>query len=107
MFPLSLLRRFRKLFGYDDYSGETIDRLLYSKHVKDLRLIVSICTLVALGLIVLAVLDLLMKPAHWHWEFYKVGVPLVFAGISGVIAWCYKTGSARLGMLDLFACEIT
>lgn len=114
MFPL--LKRFRKRFGYDEYSGETIDRLLYSKHVEDLRLIAFICTLAAsfvgLVLIVLVagilVYDLLKHAAHW--EFYKVVMPLgiaVFVGLSGVIAWCYKTGSARLGMLDLFACEIT
>ena len=112
MFPLfSPLKRFRKRFGYDEYSGETIDRLLYSKHVKDLRLIAGICTYAALGLIVLAVFAalglLLTNAANWD---LKTLVPLgiaVFAGLSGVIAWCYKTGSARLGMVDLFACEIT
>jgi hypothetical protein len=120
LFPLfhlfPLLKRYRKQFGYDEYSGETIDRLLYSKHVKDLRLIASICTfaasLVALALIVLVAGVFVYDTAHWeaHWEFYKVVVPFgiaVFVGLSGVIAWCYKTGSARLGMVDLFACEIT
>ena len=94
LFPLfPLLKRYRKQFGYDEYSGETIDRLLYSQHVKDLRLIAAICTyaasLVALVLIVLIAVAFVYDMAHWHphWEFYKVVVPFgiaVFVGLSGV-----------------------
>jgi len=35
----------------------------------------------------------------------------LFTGMTGlagaVLAWCYRTGSNRLGMIDLFACEIS
>jgi hypothetical protein len=110
MFPL--LKRFRKRFGYDEYSGKTIDRLLYSRHVEDLRWIAGICTyaglLVALMLAAVLAYDLYKNATSW--EFDNVVVPFgiaVFVGLSGVIAWCYKTGSTRLGMVDLFACEIT
>ena len=85
MFPL---KRVRKRFGYDEYSGQTIDRLLYSKHVEDLRLIAFICTyaafLVVLVFAAVLVYDLLKQPGHL--EFYKDAMPLeiaVFVGLSG------------------------
>jgi hypothetical protein len=34
-------------------------------------------------------------------------VSAVLAAFGGIIAWCYQTGSGRLGIVDLFACEIT
>jgi hypothetical protein len=77
MFPL--LKRFRRRLGYDEYSGQTIDRLLYSKHVEDLRLIAFICTLaaffVALVFAGALVYDLFLKRAP-SWDFYKVVMPL-------------------------------
>src|SRR5262245_42136131 len=33
----AFLRWARRCFGYDKYSSKTVDRLLYSKHVEDLR----------------------------------------------------------------------
>jgi hypothetical protein len=35
-----------------------------------------------------------------------VPVGTVLAALGGIIAWCYKAGNARLGIVDLFACEI-
>jgi hypothetical protein len=34
-------------------------------------------------------------------------ISAVLAGVGGIFAWCYKTGSGRLGIVDLVACEIT
>ena len=103
----------------------TIDRLFNSKHVKDLQLIVA----VALAILALVfafglpsfVGNELVSPApntvsllHALPAAMVVGISkfIVFfvpvVGVVGaVIAWAYQSGSARLGVIDLFACEIS
>jgi hypothetical protein len=115
--PVAFLRW---CFGYDRYSAETIDRLVYSRHVRDLRLIVNIA---ALFLVLLpagawvawvmtmpgGTAGILVKPGILatplkDWVLPIGGLVAVFGGI---LSWCYQTGNTRLGTVDLFACEIT
>jgi hypothetical protein len=116
MFPL--LTRIRSRLGYNQHSPKTIDRLLYSKHVADLRWIAFVCTLSALLLVLLLIFiilpifiyDVFRVGDFKYAELYKIVLPFgvaIGAALGGIIAWCYKTGSSRLGMVDLFACEIT
>jgi hypothetical protein len=101
-----MMQWIRKLFGHDKYSAETFDRLLWSTHVEDLRWVVRMTTGGAVLLIFIIIVA-------WHQEliteFREALVPFgaVLAALGGIIAWCYKTGNARLGIVDLFACEIT
>jgi len=102
----ALLRLVRGHFGHDRYSAETIDRLLYSAHVQDLRWVANVTTITAI-----LALGGEFLVHHW-WPSFAVtnivtAVAATFAVWGAVIAWSYQTGSARLGMVDLFACEIT
>jgi hypothetical protein len=101
----SFLKLIRKLFGYNKDSAETFDRLIHSKHVGDLRGI----ALVTVGAAIFAIVGLSITAATARMSPYEIIVSIgaVFAGIGGIIAWCYQTGSGRLGIVDLFACEIT
>jgi len=106
-----LIRLIRAKLGYDRYSPETFDRLIQSMHVQDLRWIAN----VTVGAATVAIL------VYWviAWEtapyagskLYDALLPFtisaILAGLGGIIAWCYQTGSGRLGIVDLFACEIT
>jgi hypothetical protein len=109
------IRRIRARLGHDKYSAETFDRLLHSMHVKDLHWIINVSAIAAaVSIIVICVI--------WVIEHFTVtdpskalvpgsallaGLGAVLAGFGGISAWCYQTGSSRLGMVDLFACEIT
>ena len=111
MFPL--IRWFRARWGHDKYSAETFDRLMQSMHVADLRWLASVTTSAALVVIAaIAIIAYLPRDGlPVGSKFYEILVPFqisaVLAGLGGIIAWCYQTGSARLGIVDLFACEIT
>lgn len=79
----------------------TLYRLLFSRHVKDLRLIVG--GALAVLVILLKLGPIAQLPAA---SLLKFITPLI--GAFGVLlAWAYQTGSARLGVVDLFACEIS
>jgi hypothetical protein len=94
--------------------SSTFRRLKSSRHVLDLQAI-SIATL-ALTSIILAVLVLWCGYALGHHgnfgdpdigilDVVKVaGAVLLISGT--ILAWVYQTGSKRLGVVDLFACEI-
>ena len=80
-------------------SASTFDRLLLSRHVTDLRLI-FVCTLwLAAILIIATVIE------GWKDGGFTIAGGIV-AAAGAIVAWCYQTGSARLGVVDLFACEI-
>jgi hypothetical protein len=114
LFLIKHIRHIRARLGHDKYSAETFDRLLNSMHVKDLHWLINVsamATALAIILIlVVAVVELRdSKPAD-----VLVPVSALLAGFGGVLAvfgaisaWCYETGSSRLGTVDLFACEIT
>jgi len=115
------LARFRLLLGYDRYSAETIDRLCHSRHVKDLRLIVNLATVILLLLALGAWTMSGFSPPRTSgqsdapaadgsiWKLKDLLVPIgaALASLGGIVAWCYKTGNTRLGTIDLFSCEIT
>jgi hypothetical protein len=118
-----IIRRLRACFGHDKYSAETFDRLTRSMHVKDLRSIANVTAGAAflaiamfLGIALYAVTHPAAAaqsavPAAYVSKLYEALLPFtlsaVFAGLCGIIAWCYRIGSERLGIVDLFACEIT
>ena len=105
----------------------TVNRLFSSNHVQDLRLIVN----VTLWLILLAVpIGLLLsfeyevvtqwkqiedRRTDWvlvHVAFAALGNLFAWLGpgiavVGAVLAWAYQVGSARLGVVDLFACEVS
>jgi hypothetical protein len=92
-------------------SKATIDRLFVSQHVQDLRLIIAFTLIAVLSVFALGL------PGSLAYGFYNHNVVSTFAkfvtfftpvlGVFGaVLAWAYQTGSARLGIVDLFACEI-
>ena len=119
--PFAIVRQLR--LGKD---SSTFERLGRSRHVADLRLIFS----VAVILMVVGVIAALafcfeyelvsnwkeLHEGHSVWPWVRHGLAAIassgpFIGAicavgGGVLAWTYQTGSARLGVVDLFACEI-
>ena len=97
-----------------------------SRHVADLRLIFSVAViLMVVGVIAaLAFCFEYEVVSNWKelhesnnvWPWVRHGLAAIassgpFIGAicavgGGVLAWTYQTGSARLGVVDLFACEI-
>jgi hypothetical protein len=112
MFFLRMIKRLRAYLGHDKYSAETFDRLIHSTHVDDLRWIVDItasaATVAIIVIFLIAVVEL-FAGSKLHDVLVQAGTFLgaVFAVFGAIIAWCYQTGSGRLGIVDLFACEIT
>ncbi|HWW20815.1 MAG TPA: hypothetical protein VNZ06_08425 [Steroidobacteraceae bacterium] len=104
--------------------ADTIDRLFSSKHVNDLRLILAVAFTAVAWIVFFAGLTALidfadvMHKAHdgaldesidllktAGGDLIKISAPVI--GIFGaVLAWAYQVGSNRLGVVDLFACEI-
>jgi hypothetical protein len=104
------IKRLRAEWGHDKYSAETIDRLIYSKHVQDVRWIVNVTVYAAafaIILVLIAALYMGFGQGSLHNALLPFTVSAVLAGLGGIVAWCYRTGSSRLGVVDLFACEIT
>jgi hypothetical protein len=119
--PSAILRQLRQ-----GEESSTFERLGHSRHVADLRLIFSVTVIIMIAAFVLA------PPfCFWHeimsnwpavrdrnsdWILLRLAVTAIadsgaFIGAiavvgGGVLAWTYQTGSARLGVVDLFACEI-
>ncbi len=110
----------------------TVDRMFASRHVSDLRLIIAgallaafLVLLIGLPLTALqqAVTDWKDIKAHraatvadnWFWVRFWITVAVgfctffapVLALVGAIVAWAYQVGSARLGVVDLFACEIS
>jgi hypothetical protein len=97
----------------------TIDRLFSSEHVKDLRLIVAVTIfgafLVLVWGLVFSIDEVWVAKPEWTLfpkiigglaKFITFAAPIL--GVLGVVlAWAYQAGSARLGVVDLFACEIS
>ena len=89
-----------------DDAASTFRRLFKSHHVVDLQLIVW-CTVFSMIIGSLFVYV-------WHTYIDDTGVIGSTALISTIwgtgcaaLGWCYLTGSSRLGVVDLFACEIS
>lgn len=123
-FSKRLLQPIAALFKTGD-DTDTVDRLFASKHVNDLRLIAAMA-FIALGIV--CVIALLSALGVWRWDwdtaqgatphqvtaqriaaaagtFVKIlGPTMALFGV--ILAWAYQKGSQRLGVVDLFACEI-
>ena len=104
----------------------TFERLQSSQHVTDLRLIFSVTLILMVIASILALLFCFEHQVMTNWKEVQASSSgwiwprLVFSAIAdsgafigavwavgcGVLAWTYQTGSARLGVVDLFACEI-
>lgn len=102
----------------------TIDRLFTSRHVSDLQLIIAVAFLL---LVVLLIVDLcfsienqflsqspsiasvrgLLDVAVAAVMSFLTFFSSVFVIFGAIVAWAYQVGSARLGVIDLFACEIS
>ena len=119
--PFVILRQLRS-----GKESSTFERLGRSRHVADLRLIFSVTViLMIVGIIAaLAFCFEYQMVSNWKelhdsksfWPWVRQGFAAIvssgpFIGAicilgGGVLAWTYQTGSARLGVVDLFACEI-
>jgi hypothetical protein len=119
--PFAILRQLR--LGKE---SSTFERLGRSRHVADLRLIFSV-TVILMIIGAIAALAFCFEyqvvsnwkdlhDSHGAWPWVSQGFAAIVAsgpfigGIcilgGGVLTWTYQTGSARLGVVDLFACEI-
>jgi len=105
----------------------TADRFFDSKHVKDLRFIVAVGLLGVLLVFIFGSIPafVLEWTSQWRsfrgqpriWTYLRIiflasnNLRVIFApalaAFGALFAWAYQTGSARLGVVDLFACEIT
>lgn len=119
--PFHILRQLRQR-----QEASTFERLGQSQHVADLRLIfsVTIILIVTASAVALAFCFQSELLSNWHrieashsgWPWVRLAFTAIadsgaFIGAigavgCGVLAWTYQTGSARLGVVDLFACEI-
>ena len=104
---------------------DTVDRLFKSQHVNDLRLIVAAAFVLTLLLFTIALVAAVSycSIAWTHADTSSLPGLVVFLAENGgvhflavftpalavfgaILAWAYQVGSARLGVVDLFACEI-
>jgi hypothetical protein len=115
--PKCVLEPIRRVLRTGD-PADTIDRLFVSKHVKDLRLIIAFALVAVLAVLLFGLpgsvaYAWVSHDKHWSPQVAFSALPGFVAfcapvlGIFGaVLAWAYQAGSARLGIVDLFACEI-
>lgn len=121
-----LLKPIARLLQTGD-PGATVNRLFRSQHVEDLRLIIAVALIgVLLALVIGVPLSLEnvvvdswsnIATRRTDWIFLRLGFAAartflsffapVLAVFGAVLAWAYQVGSARLGVVDLFACEIS
>jgi hypothetical protein len=73
MFPL--IRWIRKALGHDKDSAETFDRLIWSKHVEDLRWIVNVTALATIFVIFLIFIMAVAIGTHGSTTATQVSTP--------------------------------
>lgn len=106
--PWTLLRAIfasnEKLSAED--AASTLYRFFRSKHVADLELIVFLAVLILICHLLLVVE--LPPPLSFDHLGHRLGtyVAPAIPIYAAVIAWAYLTAATRLGVVDLFACEI-
>jgi len=96
-------------------AASTLFRFFRSRHVRDLRLIFGLVVLIVGIVLLLAILCLLAflfasKEIPLLKEFVKALayiLPTILTVGGAVMAWTYLSASTRLGVVDLFACEIS
>lgn len=119
--PFQILRQLRQ-----GQESSTFERLGRSRHVADLRLIFSVTVILMIAASVIALAFCFQSEVMSHWKDVReshsgwIWVRIAFIAVAdsgffigaigaigcGLLAWTYQTGSARLGVVDLFACEI-
>ncbi len=119
---LSLTRLFRALTSHDSElsaadSASTLFRFFRSKHVVDLKVIVTAAWVIfalLTGLLVVIgwadVSNSSKATSQQAVDFFKffIGYLGPTLGVGGlIVGWAYRSASARLGVVDLFACEIS
>ncbi len=89
-----------------DESASTLFRFFRSKHVTELRLIFWLGVIVA-AISLFCLLMCLAGSAEGPLRTISTyaGPLLTAAGV--IVAWAYRSASTRLGVVDLFACEIS
>jgi hypothetical protein len=103
--PIANLKLLRK-----DEEASTFERLMVSRHVAELRLIFSF-TLFIMVLVLCLAFPVYLAHDGLNDPFKALADSSVMIGAvwaigCGLLAWAYQTGSARLGIVDLYACEI-
>jgi len=105
-----------------DEAASTLFRFFRSKHVIDLRLIANLAfwlfVVHLVVMVILGIINAICPPADS--EVHSLGAKVVefssflvqyigpVLGVAGIIiAWAYRSASARLGVVDLFGCEIS
>jgi hypothetical protein len=121
LWPSVILQQLRR-----GEESSTFERLGSSRHVADLRLIFSVTIIIMITGAIVALVFCFEREVMSNWQDVRAGdsgwiwARLVLSAIAdsgafigaigaigcGVLAWTYQTGSARLGVVDLFACEI-
>jgi hypothetical protein len=93
----------------EEEAASTLFRFFRSTHVVDLRLIV-VTILGLLGfytiIVIIALVELSMSEPKMQPDLAVklIGPAVAIAGL--IISWAYKAASTRLGIIDLFGCEI-
>ena len=91
-------------------SASTLFRFFRSRHVRDLKLIFTAALFLCLSHIALVLLIDIIQAARGHFSeflsffFTWVGPGMPIYGV--IMGWAYQSASKRLGIVDLFACEI-
>src|ERR1700733_15393485 len=105
----------------------TVDRLFSSQHVRDLRFMISVTLNTFLLMFVIGAAVAVENEIVSDWSkiasrkspWVLVGVAFAagrsflpffvpaLAALGAALAWAYQVGSARLGVVDLFGCEIS
>jgi hypothetical protein len=86
----------------------TLIRLFRSRHVSDLKLIAGISVWLLVGAIIFISSKIDFSNSLGK-NMEAIGTPVItiFGAIGVIMGWVYRTASARLGIVDLFAYEIT
>jgi hypothetical protein len=100
---------------YKDRGASTLSRLWKSPHVADLRLIILIIIIFSISTLIglLSYFPLYLLVKHFFHLGFSLPMPsatLIAAILTvtlGSLAKLYQMGSARLGVVDLFGCEIS
>jgi hypothetical protein len=95
-------------------ASSTIFRFFRSRHVADLRIIFMLAMLFAAILVVTSpfmvwfAMNVSEDSTQLEWIKFLlsyIGAPLTACAV--IVSWVYLSASARLGIVDLFACEIS
>jgi hypothetical protein len=95
-------------------AASTFFRFFRSKHVVDFRFIIATAIILLVILIILVIvagfIDAKTSSRFLTSEFIKFVFTYfgsAFTICGAIVAWAYLSASARLGIVDLFACEIS